>query len=167
MRYRANMKACAKRGGRGALFAARKRLGRKAASNGSWRSLSFVRFLRSRLKTIFVVLVSQASATITGCVRYASYACKKRTPHSRHFRFFRRPSQSTVALQAAKSLPALATPLWRGGARRGVAPNRKPRVRHVVLIIIASIRNEAGFRSQDVRRRRDECHIRHSAVSTS
>ena len=74
-------------GGRGALFAARKRLGRKAASNGSWRSLSFVRFLRSQLKTIFVVLASQASATITGCVRYASYACKKRTPHSRHFRF--------------------------------------------------------------------------------
>ena len=31
-------------------------------------------------------------------------------------------------------------------AGRGVAPSRNPRVRYVVLIIIANIRNEAGFR---------------------
>jgi len=77
---------CAKRGGRGALFAARKRSGRKAASNGSWRSLSFVRFLRSRFETIIFYSACLPSATITGCVQDASYACKKRTPHSRHFR---------------------------------------------------------------------------------
>ena len=76
-----------------------------AASNGSCRSVSFVRFLRSRLETIFVFSVSQASATITGCVQDASYACKKRTPHSRHFRFDSPPFP--VALQAAKSRPAL------------------------------------------------------------
>ena len=33
--------------------------------------------------------------------------------------------------------------------------------------VIANIRPTAGFRSQDNRRRRDECSIRHSAVSTS
>ena len=95
-------------GGRGALFAARKRSGRKAASNGSWRSLSFVRFLRSRLKTIFFRLACRASAVITGCVQDASYACKK--PHSSLAPLplrFAAKMRSPVALQAAKSLPAL------------------------------------------------------------
>ena len=99
------MKVCAKRGGRGALFAARKKSGRKAASNGSWRSLSFVRFLRSRFETIIFYSACLPSAAITGCVQDASYACKKRTPHSRHFRFDSPPFP--IALQAAKSLPAL------------------------------------------------------------
>ena len=135
LRYRANTKACAFRaatppcrraaqatrpilraalvpraqeaGGREALFASSERSGRKAASNGSWRSLSFVRFLRSRLETIFVVLVSQASAAITGCVQDASYACKNELLTRATSASIRRPSQSTVALQAAKSLPAL------------------------------------------------------------
>ena len=76
-----------------------------AASNGSCRSVSFVRFLRSRLETIFFRLACRASAVITGCVQDASYACKKRTPHSLHFRFDSPPFP--VALYAAKSLPAL------------------------------------------------------------
>ena len=41
-------------------------------------------------------------------------------------------------------------------AGRGVALNRKPRVRHVVLIIIANIRNKAEFRSRDPLRRKSE-----------
>ena len=56
--------------------------------------------MRSRSETTFVILVSQASAAITGCVQDASYACKKRTPHSRHFRFDSppnaKPRRSTV-----------------------------------------------------------------------
>ena len=121
---------------RGALFAARKRSGRKAASNGSWRSLSFVRFLRSRLETIFVDLVSQASAAITGCVQDASYACKKRTPHSLHFRF----SAFPVALQAAKSLPALMVGVS-GRAAQNVPvcalpqPSSLPRVRQILVVV--------------------------------
>ena len=39
---------------------------------------------------------------------------------------------------------------------RGVAPSRNPRVRYVILIIIANIRNEAGFRSRDPLRRKSE-----------
>ena len=171
-------------GGRGALFAARKRLGRKAASNGSWRSLSFVRFLRSRFETIIFYSACLPSATITGCVRYASYACKKRTPHSLHFRsalaFARRvrvpmgcePPQGAVtlsppfpvALQAAKSLPA---PCHITLVGRGVAPSRSPRVRYVILIIIANIRNEVGFRSKDVLRRKKRMDIRRNAVPKS
>ena len=78
---------------------------KSAASNGSWRSLSFVRFLRSRFETIIFYSACLPSAAITGCVQDASYACKKRTPHSRHFRFDSPPVP--VALYAAKSLPAL------------------------------------------------------------
>ena len=118
--------------GRGALFAARKRSGRKAASNGSWRSLSFVRFLRSRLKTIFVVLVSQASAAITGCVQDASYACKKRTPHSRHFRFGTALSVFPVALQAAVG--------------RGVPPRRPKNENPLRNILIRGLRVELELR---------------------
>ena len=52
------------------------------------------------------------------------------------------------------------------------SPAHQPASRHSIKPfsikpIIANIRHSAGFRSHDVRRRRDECHIRHSAVSTS
>ena len=41
-------------------------------------------------------------------------------------------------------------------AGRGVPPSRNQRVRYVILIIIANIRNEVGFRSKDVLRRKSE-----------
>ena len=52
------------------------------------------------------------------------------------------------------------------------SPSPQPASRHSIKPfsiepIIANIRCPAGFRSQDVRRRRDECQIRHSAVLTS
>ena len=52
------------------------------------------------------------------------------------------------------------------------SPAPQPASRHSIKPfsiepIIANIRHSAGFRSHDVRRRRDECQIRHSAVSTS
>ena len=52
------------------------------------------------------------------------------------------------------------------------SPALQPASRHSIKPfsiqpIIANIRCPAGFRSQDIRRRRDECSIRHSAVSTS
>ena len=52
------------------------------------------------------------------------------------------------------------------------SPAPQPASRHSIKpfsidSIIANLRHSAGFRSHNVRRRRDECHIRHSAVSTS
>ena len=52
-------------------------------------------------------------------------------------------------------------------AGRGVAPSRNPRVRYVILIIIANIRNEAGFRSRDPLRRKKRMDIRRNAVPKS
>ena len=52
------------------------------------------------------------------------------------------------------------------------SPAPQPASRHSIKPfsihpLVANIRPAAGFRSHDVRRRRDECPIRHSAVSTS
>ena len=57
-------------------------------------------------------------------------------------------------------------------SRASSSPMPQPASRHSIKPfsiqpVIANIRRAAGFGSQDVRRRGDECHIRHSAVSTS
>ena len=101
-----------------------------AASNGSWRSLSFVRFLRSRFETIIFYSACLPSATITGCVRYASYACKKRTPHSLHFRFDSPPN--------AKPRRSLR----RGRARCPTAPRRRGDTPPYLPLCHSALKNE-------------------------
>ena len=53
-----------------------------------------------------------------------------------------------------------------GGSMPSGTPD-PPRVRYIILLILANIRPAAGFRLHDVWRRRNEYQIRHSAVSTS
>jgi hypothetical protein len=47
------------------------------------------------------------------------------------------------------------------------AAPEKPRVRYIILIIIANIRNKARFRSRDPLRRNSEWDIRRNAVPKS
>ena len=175
------MKACAKRGGRGALFAS---------------SVSLTSPLRSEVpgKTKVATSISRSIPFHPAPSKpYVSGRNADASKSGRILRFSRRSTgrekpprpygggQRTCRAGCARMRLALvfqlaARPIMRrarrsrptdaGGSMPSGTPD-PPHVRYLILIIIANIRNKAGFRSRDPLRRNSEWDIRRNAVPKS
>ena len=117
--------ACAKRGGREVLFAS---------------SVSLTSPLRSEVPEKTKVATSISRSIPFHPVLIKPYVTGWNADASKSGRILRFSRRSTGREKPPR-------PCHTTLAGRGVAPNRKPRVRYVILIIIANIRNKAGFRS--------------------
>jgi hypothetical protein len=104
-----------------------------------WRQLSFIQPVYPRQLSLVAYNTPLTPA-------------KKRTPHSRHFRFDS-PPNAKPRRSTGREKPPRPLPHHSGGARRPAEPQP---ARTIAIAIIANIRNKAGFRSRDPLRRKSE-----------